>query len=602
MQDTLSQELKRLLSNGDITTLFQPIVDIEEKIVFGYEALSRGPSDSPLHSAQILFETAERCGLAMDLEVLCLRSAARNWSGQGAPQRLFVNISPAKLMPAEFEADRLQALIRQHRLSPSDIVIELSERYPTADPAELCKTLAWLKAQGFRIAIDDLGSGYSGLKLWSELKPDFVKIDRHFIRDIQDDLVKREFLRSVVELADRIGCTLIAEGIETCAEFQVVSGLGISLVQGFLFGRPKQIATACLDVLGGHEPATAPLSSRQTAGALGSYIQPLSPEDTLQTAWERLQNEPGTYALPVVEDGVPVGLIHKWRVLETFSTPYGRALYEKQPVTHMLSTDALMVSHDMPLEDVSQRLIDEDVHYLKQHFIIVRDGQYMGLGATRSLLQQITAQKIEKARYANPLTLLPGNVPIQQSLAARVRTGAAFALLYFDINHFKPLNDALGYRVGDQVILMLADVLSEIFRAGNDFIGHIGGDDFVVVTESPNATDLARRAQQQFTQRTRRFYRNDDLRRGSVETEGRDGQLTRFPLVSLAVGIITVKHQDPRTPDQISDAASRAKKQAKSAPDGLAIDTGRQRENAPWPDRNPAGSAQIPALVQSAGC
>lgn len=569
MQDSLCQELKRILSEGDITTLFQPIVNVEKQSVFGYEGLSRGPSDSPLHPAQILFETAERCGLALELDALCLRNAAQNWPDQGIPQKLFVNISPAKLMPTEFEADQLQELLLMNGLNASDIVIELSERYPTADPSELRKTLSWLKAKGFKIAIDDLGSGYSGLKLWSELKPDFVKIDRHFIRDIQDDLVKREFLRSVVELAARLDCTLIAEGIETNAEFRVVLGLGISLVQGFLFGRPKKIATACLEALGVPPCLSAQFAVRKKAGDLGSYIEPVSPNSSLQSAWERLQSESGTFALPVVDNGVPIGLIHKWRVLETFSTPYGRALYEKRPVSHMLSSDALIVSYDMPLEEVSQRLINEDVHYLKQHFIITRNDKYAGLGATRSLLQQITAQKIEKARYANPLTLLPGNVPIQQTLNARAWDTVPFALLYFDINMFKPLNDFLGYRVGDQVILLLADLLVEHFNADSDFVGHIGGDDFVVISLSESATSIARMVQKQFVARSRRFYTDEILQSGFIETEARNGQITRFPLVSLAAGIIEVGSDDCRTVDQLSDAASYAKKRAKAAPDYL---------------------------------
>lgn len=574
MQDSLSQELSRLLSGETITTLLQPIVNIDKKNIFGYEALSRGPSDSPLHPAPMLFETAERCGLTLELETLCLRIAARTWSGLGIPQKLFVNVSPAKLMPPEFDPGQLQSLLEVNGLKATDIIIELSERYPTADPCELQKTLAWLKNEGFQIAIDDLGSGYSGLKLWSELKPDFVKIDRHFIRDIQDDLVKREFLRSVVELADRLGCTLIAEGVETDAEFRVVSGLGISLVQGFLFGRPKPLATACLDPLGVHPQYPVQLPQRDKAGSLCTYIEPMTPGATLQEAWERLHSEAGLFALPVVDGGRALGLIHKWRVLETFSTPYGRALYEKRYVSQMLNSDALVVDSDMPIEEVSQRLIEDDVHYLKQHFIITRDGQYAGLGATRSLLKQITASKIETARYANPLTLLPGNVPIQQALASRARNNQAFTLVYFDINAFKPLNDLLGYRVGDQVILLLSDLLRERFGADTDFVGHIGGDDFVVISSSPAAAAAAKKLQGDFIERTRRFYTDEVLQNDCVESEDRNGEICRFPLVSLAAGIVEAGAGDTRTADQLSDLASFAKKRAKASPDFCFIDAG----------------------------
>lgn len=111
MQDCLSQELNRLLLTEDITTLLQPIVNINRKCVFGFEALSLGPSDSPLHTAPMLFETAERCGQTLELETLCLRTAARHWSGHGTPLKLFVNISPAKLMPPEFNPTQLQELL-----------------------------------------------------------------------------------------------------------------------------------------------------------------------------------------------------------------------------------------------------------------------------------------------------------------------------------------------------------------------------------------------------------------------------------------------------------------------------------------------------------
>ncbi|MFO7995510.1 MAG: GGDEF domain-containing protein [Marinobacter sp.] len=564
MQTCLNQELKRLLSEETITTLFQPIVNVGKKAVFGYEALSRGPSDSNLHGAQMLFETAERCGLTSELDGLCLRTAANSWSGQGTQLKLFVNVSPAKLTPPEFKPSLLQELLEANRLKPSDIVIELSERYPTADPSELLKTLSWLKTEGFLIAIDDLGSGYSGLKLWSELEPDFVKIDRHFIRDIQDDLVKREFLRSVVELSDRIGCKLIAEGVETEAEFRVVAGLGISLVQGFLFGRPKQIATACLDPLRVQPAPTIKVPREETAGSLISQIEPVTSYSTMQYAWERLQSEPGLFALPVVDNGRPLGLLHKWRVLETFSTPYGRALYEKCRVTRMLNADALVVDCDMPLDEVSQRLIDDDAHYLKQHFIVTHNGRYAGLGSTRALLQKITIRKIEKARYANPLTLLPGNVPIQQTLATRTDKRLPFTLIYFDINMFKPLNDSLGYRVGDQVILLLADLLTEFFHVDGDFVGHIGGDDFVVISTSPLAISNAKTLQARFVEQTRRFYTESVLRNGFVESEDRSGQINRFPLVSLAAGIVEVNSDDRHTADQLSDAASHAKKRAKA--------------------------------------
>ncbi|MDV2078504.1 GGDEF domain-containing protein [Marinobacter xestospongiae] len=577
MQDSLVHELQHLLADERITTLLQPIVDTAGGSVFGYEALSRGPSDSPLHSAAMLFETAERHNLTGELESLCLRATARSWAAHGVPQKLFVNVSPDKLVLPALNRAGLSRLLDDNGLQAEDIVIELSERYPTSDLAALQESLVWLRQQGFGIAIDDLGSGYSGLKLWSELKPDFVKIDRHFIRDIQDDLIKREFVRSVVDLSKRLDCKLIAEGVESEAEFRLIAELGIHLVQGFLFGRPRPMPTATLDpLLPRHTGRQWAGNSRDSAADLCRYVEPLAPDATLKAAWERLQREPSLFALPVVDNGHPLGLLHKWRVLETFSTPYGRALNERRAVTHLLSADALVVDHHMSLEDVSQRLIDEDLHYLKQHFIVVRDGGYAGLGATRSLLKQITARKLEDARYANPLTLLPGNVPIQKALESRLRDRQPFTLVYFDINHFKPLNDVLGYRAGDQVILKLGGILAELFTDRDDFVGHIGGDDFVVISPADDTLDRIRQAQALFVTETAPLYPSATRDAGFVECSDRFGQMARFPLVTLAAGLVAVKGFDCdacRTADQLAEIASAAKKRAKAAPGHLFLDT-----------------------------
>ncbi|PVY76820.1 diguanylate cyclase/phosphodiesterase [Tamilnaduibacter salinus] len=580
MYDDLARDLARILETGTVRTLFQPIVDTRQQQVFGYEALSRGPSDSLLHAAPLLFETAERCERTVELERACLRMAAATWASHGIPHKLFVNVSPALLMPPVFQKVRLRHLLEQHGLNPSDIVVELSERYPAIDLSTLRGSLSWLQEQGFAVAIDDLGSGYSGLKLWAELKPDFVKIDRHFIRGIDADLVKKEFVRSVVDLSRRLGCQLIAEGVETEAEQRVMTALGITYIQGFLYGRPAAIPGADLAPLVRARPPAPKSPGRETARHLTESVPPASPSTTLAEAWERLQAEPGVYALPVVEDGRPLGLLHKWRVLETFSSPYGRSLNERHSVTTMLSTDALVVDRDTPLESVSRLLVDEDVHYLKQHFIVTENQRYVGLGSTRSVLQRITEEKVARARHANPLSGLPGNVPIQQEMERRVTASEAFDLIYFDINHFKPLNDVLGYRTGDQVIVQLADILTSLFRADEAFVGHIGGDDFVVMTDGPGSVRLCERAQVLFARDCQGHYPASMRQAGRVQSLDRTGAQSTFPLVSLSAGIVRVPTGDERTPAQLADTASLAKTRAKGAAGGLYIETTEPRPSA----------------------
>ncbi len=133
----------------------------------------------------------------------------------------------------------LPQLMQRHRLSANQVVFEISEHTPALQLDELKNSVQHLQAQGFSIAIDDMGSGYSGLKLWSELQPDFVKIDRYFIHNIDSNPIKLKFVRSLVQLAEQLDCQLIAEGVETRSELLAIADLGIELVQGYLFGRPQ---------------------------------------------------------------------------------------------------------------------------------------------------------------------------------------------------------------------------------------------------------------------------------------------------------------------------------------------------------------------------
>lgn len=562
MNDAMCSELSNLLKNEQITSLFQPIVQIKTQQVFGYESLSRGPSDSPLHAALILFDTAERCQLTEKLEELCLRVAAKNWQMHSLDSYLFVNMSPAMLMSSSFRSARLMNLIKKYQLNPKKIVIEISERFPALQLLELKSAIAWLKKQGFLIAIDDLGTGYSGLKLWSDLQPDLVKIDRHFIRDIQDDLIKLEFVRSLVSLSKRLGCHLIAEGVENQAELNVVMELGIELIQGFIVGRPKPYPTANMECLSNRKQPL-PRSNGKLAKDLCVLVEPVSPDTLLKDAWSRLQRDSHIFSLPVVQDGRPLGLLHKWRVLELYGSQYGRALFENRSVSNFITGDSLVVEQDSTLDEISQRLIEEDFHYIKQHFIVINDGLYIGLGTTRQLLKYITEERISQARYANPLTGLPGNQPINQELNKRLNGLTSFMFIYVDINDFKPLNDTLGYQKGDVVINRLADMLCHNFTQPNDFVGHIGGDDFVVMTERNLTETDCQLIQDEYRQSLASIYSPSVLQQGYYFAKGRDGINKKFQLSSISIAALWIASPNQFNDKQIIELATTAKKESK---------------------------------------
>lgn len=232
--------LTSILSHGGLHSLFQPIVSLSQQRIVGYEALSRGPSNSPLHSPLNLFAVARQAGRLSDLEIACRESACRRFSEQQLPGKLLLNVSPESLLEPSHPPGRTLELLQSFGIAPSRVVIELTEQTPTDDFQLLFNALHHYRAMGFSIALDDLGAGYSSLRLWSELRPDYVKIDRHFIDGIHLDPLKREFVGSILQIARTARAQVIAEGIELQEELLTLRDMGVDLLQGYLLGRPQE--------------------------------------------------------------------------------------------------------------------------------------------------------------------------------------------------------------------------------------------------------------------------------------------------------------------------------------------------------------------------
>jgi len=243
----MPHELLRILNAKQLTSYFQPIISLTQRKIMGYEALIRGPSDSPLHSPFNLFETAERYDLSTRLEFLCREITIARYASLDMHEKLFINVSPAVLLGPGFKTGETLRLLDQFGVDPRFVVIELTEHQPTDDYNLMREAVNHYRKMGFEIALDDLGAGYSSLRLWSELLPDYVKIDKHFIQGLHEDPVKFNFVRSIQNIASSLNCKVIAEGIETKEEFIAVEKLGITHAQGYYFARPATMPIDAID-------------------------------------------------------------------------------------------------------------------------------------------------------------------------------------------------------------------------------------------------------------------------------------------------------------------------------------------------------------------
>lgn len=231
-------ELRRILDDGDIDVVFQPVVDLDNSSILGYEAFCRGPRDTTLEKPEALFATSGVSSLGMELDLLCQRRALEKAAAIGSGSKLFLNALPASLLDPGFRDHLLRDLPAGLQIGAEDIVLEIADREAIDDFKQFEIEVGELRTRGFLLGVDDVGTGAGSLQTIAEIKPDFIKVDGSLIRDIHSSLVKQEVLRSLAKVARSIHATLVAEGIETSEDLAAVKECGVRYGQGFFFAPP----------------------------------------------------------------------------------------------------------------------------------------------------------------------------------------------------------------------------------------------------------------------------------------------------------------------------------------------------------------------------
>lgn len=235
---TKGAELRRIIRESDITTLFQPIVELATRTVIGFEALSRGPRNSPLEMPRAMFDYSSRLGASGELDRVCRSTAIRSSPASVVHGKLFLNVHAAGLDdPEGLRAGVLETLAEAAR-PPRDVVLEISERAAGSGLAAFEQAARAFRAEGLGIAVDDVGTGAAGAEALERLRPDWLKVDPGLIRGIHGSLIKQEILSTLVRQASRIGASLVAVGVETEDEAATAASAGVAFAQGFLFAVP----------------------------------------------------------------------------------------------------------------------------------------------------------------------------------------------------------------------------------------------------------------------------------------------------------------------------------------------------------------------------
>ncbi|MFM2485296.1 bifunctional diguanylate cyclase/phosphodiesterase [Celerinatantimonas yamalensis] len=566
-QQKQSNIISQLIHSKNITIFFQPIWDHLHHQVLGYEALARGPSDSPYFYPQTLFAKAQEHDQLYQLEWFCAELAIEQALAQNFTEKIFINLSPSALMrDINISEQKLTCWNNRHPL-----VVELTEDQPFDLTDQHVQFLTHLRKHNIDVALDDFGSGYSSLKLLLQIEPDYIKLDGFFADTLLSNPNTMTLIEQIITIAEHLNTIIIAEKIESQEQVELLTNLNICYLQGFFIQKPA----STLQSLSHMQKMTWPSNDEPyTAASLLHNIPSISPDLSSHQLLYQMRHDKQLGYMAVTDAHKKVlGIVRREELLERHSGPFGHSLNQHTTVADIMDCAPIIVENHLPLSEVGRKLSHANANDLDGAFIITQYGIYQGLGYALELVRRLSNYRLQLARYANPLTMLPGNVPLHRTLQSLIALGKPFEVAYFDLNNFKPFNDCCGYERGDQMIRLVAQLLTNYLRPYARFIGHLGGDDFIVIfTEADVWQSAVRQVQHIFAERSRALYRQEDIVRGGIEGLSRSGQHTFFPLTQLACGITRWHAGLEPSLDKLSEIASYAKKQAKVAPDHYYYD------------------------------
>ncbi len=569
-----SSLLQELIAARALTTHFQPIFSAKDGTVFGCEALARvDPKFAPQGIAP-LFGAAREHGLVAPLDRLCRQAALECAASQdfGArSERLFVNVCPETLMDEGGEP--VAALVERLGLPRERIIFEVTEESAVQDYDLFARAIAFYRDQGFQIAIDDFGVGYGGLKMLAVIEPEYVKIDRHFIKDIERANVRRNLVDAIATVCHRLGIKVVAEGVENAADAAVLMEMGVEFLQGYGLARPAALwppggtqvplPRACRSVVSS--------SDHTFIGDIARPVVSLPPSVPMSEARRLFIGDSALLSLPIIEKECCAGMLHRRTFFEQqLSGPfgYGAALSTHRSVLELSqNVPFVCVEASETLEDVARSLQLRHLDSRSDDICVTSNGKYRGTVGVSALLEAIMQRSLLLARGANPLSGLPGNEALHHEIEKRITQMMHFDVCYLDIDHFKPFNDAYGFDKGDAALHRLVDSIKRALAkegGADDFAGHIGGDDFIVLTRPQHSLILCREIIAGFEAALPELHGEADFAIGSYQATNRRGQSEKFPLMALSIGIVSTEVNHFDSVAELASLASEVKKLAKN--------------------------------------
>lgn len=557
-----------ILEEKAIETVFQPIISLQTGQIYGYEALTRGPINTVLHNPENLFDYALKTGKLWELENVCRANALKCAHELQAEGKLFLNVNPNVMNDPKFKQGFTKEFLSHFQMDSDSIVFEITEREAINNLKDFINTIDHYKRQYYQIAIDDVGSGYSGLNIITDVRPHFIKLDMKLTRNINKDRTKQLLVRSLCEFANYSQIHIIAEGIETMEELHTLIAMGVHFGQGYYIQKPNSklfpVRSELISIIKKeNNRKNSIISNRLTDTSIEHIATPLhmiSSDMPISKVSKLMESNDSLPGFCIKENKKLIGVITRNKLHLKFSGPYGYSLYNKKPVSAIMSRQFMKVDASTPIDVVAKIAMKRDPLHLYDFITITKEDNYFGIVTVKDLLEKSMQLEIDYAKHLNPLTELPGNIIIEQQLQKCIESSNDLIVLYLDIDNFKPYNDVYGFEKGDKVIIDLAKILEKVCPS-EGFIGHIGGDDFILITDIASSKDVCEEIIEQFNKSIEHYYYAYDYIKEYIISKNRHGVEEQFPLLSISIAGLT--HRECQTIYELSENATKLKKQCK---------------------------------------
>ncbi|MGW1715851.1 EAL domain-containing protein [Streptomyces sp. NPDC002156] len=452
---------------------FQPVVNLTTGGVAALEILARP------ESGDILAQARRDPELDGRLAALAVRAAA----ARETLLPLHVNVFAGTLADLGGLA-ALHHAVREAGRLPWEVTVDVVPPYTHVPQRALLEAVAVLRGEGFRICADGVGDGDVPLRLLTDLAPDLVKLDASL-------LDRPAAVRAMRTLCEQLSALLSVEGVETELQCAAAVSAGAQLAQGELFAPPARLPVADVYV----PPLSPGTAATPPSGpSVRQFVRPAALLPATASAGRvraLLTGAPDVSGVVLVDEtGVPVRSVHRSRFLLSMSGRYGHALYADRPAAK-LGDPPRTVGVDATAWEVLDVVADGDRDRTSDDVAVVdRYGRCVGVVRLADLVRALAESRVEEAAGLNPLTRLPGSDAITAEVDRRITDGRMFALSWLDVDHFKRVNDGAGFAAGDELIRSVARVLAHS-ASGSTRVGHIGGDDFLVLADPEGLDPLA---------------------------------------------------------------------------------------------------------------